>query len=184
MNILDKPLTMDYLRGLGANPHYNGLGVVKLPINSRYGYHFYSERAEIMCENVHEHRFNFRSTVLKGTLRNFLYTIKAGNPASSLIMEQGGCYAGSVKEIVASGFDLEESVTFDTSAGDSYWIRHDQLHKVQAVTNTVITFLEKEPTVLEHGRLIHDTENPVPCAFSAPKPASECWDIIEYTLNA
>ena len=184
MNVLDKPLTLDYLRGLGAKPHYNGLGVVKLPINSKYSYHFYSELAQAICENVHEHRFSFRSTVLKGTLRNFLYTIKSGNPDSSLILEQGSCLPGSVKETMEAGFDLEDSVTFDTSAGQSYWIRYDQLHKVQALTNTVITFLEKEQAVITEGRIIQDTENPAPCAFSAPKTAAECWDIIEYTLNA
>ena len=184
MNILDKPLSLDYLKSLGATPHYNGLGVVKLPINKKYSYHFYSELAPIMCENIHEHRFSFKSTVLKGTLRNFIYTIKTGNPDSSLVMEQGRCVSGSDKTVIRTEFDLEDSLTFDTVAGQYYWIRHDQLHKVQAITNTVITFVEKEPEVMGEGRLIQDVAHPQPCAFSAPKPAAECWDIIEYTLNA
>jgi len=175
-------LSMDYLRGLGAKPHYMGLGVIKLPINQRYSFHFYSERAEVICEDPHNHRFGFKSTIIKGTMDNYIYSAEQSETPTPYVLEFGKCEPGSSMEIVKHNVQPKVIAQFTNTAGTSYSIEQETIHKVKCVTPKVITFLEKQRKLTEVGYFIVDTENRTPCPLSFPKPVDECWDIIEYTL--
>jgi hypothetical protein len=187
MNILRTPLTIDALRELGDResviPHYMGLGVVKLPVSPRYAYHFYSDQAEIFCDPIHEHRFNFTSTVVRGRFKNTLYTLFDDDPNSPYVVEEGECGPDTEKNITMRNVRIHESASFVTSEGESYSLAYDTWHRVECLTNKVITFLDKQPFVHYMGRILQDSRNPLPCSFSRPKTVKNCWEIIEYTIT-
>ena len=175
-------LSMDYLRGLGAKPHYMGLGVIKLPINQRYSFHFYSERAEIICEDPHTHRFGFTSTVIKGVMDNYIYKADSSETPTSYVLEYGKCEPGSEMELIKDNVEPRVVTQFRSTAGTSYTIDKDVIHKIHCISPKVITFLKKDSKESDSGYFIVDTENRSPCPLSFPKPVAECWDIIEYTM--
>ena len=177
-------LTVDGLRKLDGYAHYMGLGVVKYVFRNNRSYHFYSELAPILVEDIHEHRFGFTSKVIKGELKNYIYDIDGQDPDSTLQVERGECSPGAERTIEVPNANVVEMCTFTTVAGQSYHIAYDTLHRVECVTPKVITLLDKElPFQQENPRFITDAANPSPCAFSQPKSEKECWEIIEYTLN-
>ena len=177
-------ITIDQLRALNGRPHYMGLGVVKYPFRKNQSYHFYSDKAKVLVEDIHEHRFSFTSNVIKGKLKNYIYDICGANPASTLRVERGECAPDVKRDIIASNINLIELCTFVTEPGQEYHIHYTTLHRIECLTTKVITLLNKElPFAQTTPRFITDTANPSVCAFSQPKPTSECWEIIEYTLN-
>jgi hypothetical protein len=177
-------ITIDQLRALNGIPHYMGLGVVKYPFCKNQSYHFYSDRAKILVEDIHEHRFSFTSRVLKGKLKNYIYEIDGTDPTSTLRVERKECAPDSQQEILLSNINLIERCTFITEPNQEYRMHYTTLHKIECLTTKVITHIYKElPFAQTTPRFIADETKPSVCAFSEPKTVNECWDIIEYTLS-
>ena len=177
-------ITVDELRALDGRPHYMGLGVIKHMFRGNRAYHFYSDKTLAIVEDIHEHRFGFTSTVIKGELKNYIYEIDGTDPNSTLQVERGECTAGAERNIIQSNINLIEACTFTTLPSQSYHIEYTTLHKVECITPKVITLLTKElPNRQTNPRFITDTANPSVCAFSEPKTEAECWELIEYTLS-
>ena len=177
-------ITIDELRALNATPHYMGLGVVKYPFCKNQAYHFYSDRAKVLVEDIHEHRFSFTSRVLKGKLKTYIYDIDGTDPTSTLRVERRECAPGAQQEILQSNINLIERCTFVTEPNQEYHLHYTTLHKIECLTSKVITQIYKElPFAQETPRFITDEARPSVCAFSEPKTVNECWDIIEYTLS-
>lgn len=176
-------LTVDKLRKLGGYPHYLGLGVIKCRLKDDLSYHFYSERSPAIVDNIHEHRFGFTSTVLKGRLKNIIYDVDGSNPESTLQVERGECRPGVERVIEVENAKIIELCSFITPPGESYHIESYTLHRIQWLTDKGITFLEKEPVVRIDPRFVEDISKPRVCAMSQPKSKEECWEIIEFTLQ-
>jgi len=176
-------ITIDELRQLGGYAHYMGLGVIKYVFRKNRAYHFWSDLAPAIVEDIHEHRFGFTSKVVKGELKNYIYDVVGQDPNSSLQVERGECVSGAERIIEVPNANIVEMCTFTTVEGKAYTIAYDTLHRVECVTPKVITLLDKNlPFQQENPRFVTDANNPSVCAFSQPKSEKECWEIIEYTL--
>lgn len=179
-------ITIDQLRALGGKPHYMGLGCVKYVFKhsgQSCAYHFYSDKAEILVEDIHEHRFGFTSTVKKGILKNYIYDVHGTDPESTLQVERGECKSGAERVVEVANANVVELCTFVTEPEQSYHLHQTTLHRIECLTPKVITMIRREPMIETMPRFITDTAKPSVCAFSQPKPVKECWEIIEYTLN-
>ena len=176
-------IKIDELRALGGKPHYMGLGVVKYMFRKDRAYHFYSELAPAIVEDIHEHRFGFTSKVIKGIMKNYIYDVDGQDPKSTLQVERGECHAGAERVIEVPNANIIELCTFTTVEGESYHIAYNTLHRVESITPKVITLLAKEPRVQNNPRFVTDAANPSVCAFSQPKSEKECWEIIDFTLR-
>ena len=176
--------TIDEFRKMGGKPMYVGTGTIKLLLNNGYNvYNFYSDKAEILVDDIHDHRSGFNSTVLKGTLRNIIYKIDGEDPESKYRLEYGECKEGSERVIVQDNILLKETCRFDTLEGSSYYMGHDVLHRIELITPAIITHMVREPLVKSAPHFVIDKTNPFKCAFSEPKSKIECWEIIEHTIN-
>lgn len=176
-------ITVDDLRKMGGYPHYLGLGVIKCRVGADESYHFYSDRAEVLVNQIHDHRFGFTSTILKGVLKNTIYIIDGQDPDSVLQVERGECKKEADREILVANANMKELINFTSCVGESYYIAYDTLHQIEVVTPTLVTHLKKEPFSQIAPRFVVDTSMPRVCAMSKPKTQDECWEIIEYTLQ-
>ena len=177
-------ITIDQLRALGGRPHYMGLGCVKYVFRGgSQAYHFYSDKAEILVEDIHEHRFAFTSTVKKGTLKNYIYDVHGTDPDSTLQVERGECRPDAERVVEVANASIVELCTFVTAPGQSYHLDQTTLHRIECLTPKVVTLINREPMIETKPRFIVDTANPSVCAFSKPKSEKECWELIEYTLD-
>lgn len=177
-------ITIDELRKLGGLAKYNGTGVVKLHVGRTQIYRFYSDMATTVSEDIHEHRCNFTSTVLKGVLKNYIYDVAGQDPASILEIVRSKCEANAEKIIEVPNAVLIEQCNFTTMPGESYYLAYNVLHQIERVTPKVVTLMQKEPNVQEAARIVMDTSiTEYVCPISVKKSEKECWEIIEYTLN-
>ena len=176
--------TIDEFRKMNGKPMYVGTGTIKLLVNNGYNvYNFYSDKAELLVDDIHDHRSPFSSTILKGTLRNILYKIDGQDTDSNYRLEYGECKEGTERVIVQDNVLYSETCRFDNIEGTSYSMDHDVLHRIELITPTVITHMIRKPLVKDAPNFIVDKRKPFVCAFSKPKSKSECWEIIEYTIN-
>lgn len=177
-------ITIDHLRALKGKPHYMGLGCVKYVFRGgSQAYHFYCDKAEILVEDIHEHRFGFTSTVKKGTLKNYIYEVHGTDPESTLQVERGECKPGAERIVEVANANVVEVCTFVTDPGQSYTLHQTTLHRIECITPKVVTLINRKELVEPMPRFITDAANPSVCAFSKPKSEKECWEIMEYTLD-
>jgi len=177
-------ITVDELRALDGHAQYMGLGVIKYAFRKNRAYHFYSNKILSIVDDIHEHKFGFTSTVIKGELKNYIYEIDGTDPNSTLQVERGVCGRDTIRTLVQSNINLVESCTFTTRPGQSYHIEYTTLHKIECLTPKVITLLTKElPLSQLDPQFITDATKQAVCAFSQPKSDAECWELIEYTLS-
>jgi len=175
-------ISIDELRKRATYVHYLGLGVIKCRIGKYESYHFYSDRSPVLVNQIHDHRFGFTSTILKGVLKNTIYIIDGQDPESVLQVERGECKKEADREILVTNANMKELTNFTSCAGESYYIAYDTLHQIEVVTPALVTHLKKEPFSQIAPRFVVDTSVPHICAMSQPKTRNECWEIIEYTL--
>lgn len=174
-------ITVDWLKENDGYPHYSGLGAIKCRLKYNRAYHFYSDHSPTLVNRIHDHRFGFTSTIIKGKLENTIYEIDGQNPESILQVERGECKRGAEQKIIMPNANVKKLVSFTTGIGESYHIEYDTLHQINQMTPAVITYLMKEPVSQLEPRLVIDTSIPRVCSWP-PKTQKECWEIIEYTL--
>jgi hypothetical protein len=71
-------LDIDHLRATGARPHWFGLGFIQLKLTNNERMHFWHPDLQPIVpeEEIHDHRYDFESFVIKGELRHQIYTFK------------------------------------------------------------------------------------------------------------
>ena len=180
-------LTIDELRKLNGHVVCHPLGAVRLLFNrggKKFVYHFYSDHSPMQDPtNLHNHPYTFTSTVFKGTLRNFIYDISESETETEHKMIQRECCEGSETPTIYENVDRVNTLTFDVSEGQSYNIHHSVIHRLEILTPTAISLLEKGANenmpyfVLEQHIEQKDEE-----LFNL-KPENECWEIIRHILQ-
>ena len=177
-------ITIDKLRNLNySNVICYGTGVVKLHLGGSKIYRFYSDISTL--DEIHDHRCNFTSTVLKGILRNRIYELSICNADSTLQVIRSECKPNAERIVEEDNATIIEVCNFTTCVGESYYLKYDLLHKVERVTPKVITFMEKElPNIQSSSRIIMDesVEDHI-SPLSTTKSEAECWEIIDFTLK-
>ena len=179
-------ITIDYLRKLNGKPKQAGIGVIKFRVGNR-AWHFYDGRIHrIINIGIHEHFNDFTSQVIKGELKNHIYTVNGTDPDSTLqlIRQQSKINAEYVVE--QDNIKLIEACSFSTATGRSYYLQRTALHKVEMLAPKVITFLKSEGPWFEKRtlRYVIDTRIPPPdLSKNKRRSLSELWEIIEDILN-
>lgn len=178
---------MNDLKSLKAigEPHYFGLGFIQFKINQTERLHFY--HPEIMPildeEEIHNHRYEFESTVLKGSLFNEIYTFER------LCFADYGLYevsckkedAGKEPHMLYDGIP-EFICSFEVSKGNKYKLSTQSFHRIKYHEPT-ITHLKRGNIVSDYARIIKKQDAPTVCPFSKQMEQEEIWNIIEQILE-
>lgn len=184
-------LNIDWLRSMseknGTPPHWFGLGFIQLKLTENTRIHFWlpwlksSER-----EEIHNHRYNFVSRVLAGSLHKEIYHVtyidQDGGQPEPFELFTTYCAPGHEGEITTtSPVDCEKIAEFDLVAGATYWFQHNQFHTTEG-TDFAITYLERENKVKSAAMVVKKTGEPTTCPFANPIPADVLWGHIKHGL--
>lgn len=182
-------IDIDYLRNeakeRGSVPNYNGLGMVRLAVKDR-GYLFYSDRAPPINHTIHDHRYSFTSTIIKGTIRNFIYSFEAVEQETDFMLTYKDMVnkVDTVGTIIHPNVNITNTCTFDTTENQKYIMHESILHHVERKSEKLITCMEPSPrpySPIAHFLINKNIE--YVGVYSQPKTPNECWEIIEYTIN-
>jgi len=173
-------LKTDWLKKNTQMIHYFGLGFIQVKLTNEYRMHFYSPDLPpiIDDEDIHNHRYNFNSTILKGQLTQDLFV---QIPGDKYILEdescQEGCSAGT--EPILCDFKLISSC--DMAAKSEYFLHHDTFHRVK--TESCITMLSRSEYKKQFAQVARLKGSPKICPFSQKIEESELWQIIDVMLR-
>jgi hypothetical protein len=173
---------INYLKQNHQMIHYFGLGFIQLKLTSTRRIHFYTPLLPAItnCEDVHNHRYDFRSVIMKGTLNQQIFKTVPGNQ----------CYVEneSCKETENASDDTIELCNLrivcemDLPKGASYNIKHDVLHRVKALEPT-ITVLDRGDYLKQYAQVVRFRHTKKVCPFGKKIPEADLWPIVEDMLR-
>lgn len=179
-------MTIDGLRSLNGIISYHPMGVVKLRRNPREYWHFYSDKTPVdLNTNIHSHPYSYKSQIVFGGLRHYIHdVVPTEEERENSYQGRFGRSNQTPLTVIHKNVDVITSAVFDTYKDDSYNIKHSTLHKVDRVTPKCVTYLKAEPWQDQLFFVIHEDWKMTREELRTQKAtASECWEIIEYTLD-
>lgn len=172
-----KDIDLGYIKTNNVRLYYFGLGFIQLKLNDTFRLHFYSEELPPITEDIHNHRYDFTSQILKGNITNYIYSISNG---SDYLITNESCnpdiQAPPEKKFCNAALAAQK--TF--SQGDKYSVTHDEFHRVEAAN--CITLLSRGGYKKEFAQVVYPTAQDPVCPFSKKIPDGELWRIIEEML--
>lgn len=178
-------VTLESLKRNSTLIHYFGLGFIQIKLGEKYRMHFYDKDlpAIVHEEEIHNHRYDFKSRVLAGEFWQAFYvqkTLNHANRSSAMIVEEESCKA-DVKSDAKPYLSLFEEISSQTfSAGSEYSISHSLFHKVKA--DFAITILERGEIVKENAEVARRQDAEKICPFSKQISEEELWEKIDQLL--
>ena len=167
----------------GTPPHWFGLGFIQLKLTENTRIHFWlpwlkgKER-----EEIHNHRYNFVSRVLAGSLHKEIYAVTPNDFGDHELFTTT-CAPGKEGEVTTFvPVSCSKIAEFDIAAPGTYFFAHDQFHTTEG-TDFAITYLEREPKVKSDAMVVKVNGAPITCPFANPLPVDVLWEHIERGLE-
>ena len=167
----------DYLKQHATKIHFFGLGFIQVKLRKNERYHFYSPELAAITppEEVHDHRYGFTSTVIKGVLEQELYAVEADPEAIwGWQMRQVSCDPEKPTPTTSEPVRLIRILKSEQVERSSYQIEHGAFHKVLPAKVNTITYLIRGPKIKEFARVVSKGKEEV-CPFSKQMSEDECW---------
>lgn len=182
-------LDMEYLKQF--KPHYFGLGFIQLKLNKTERLHFYHPDILPIVdeEDLHNHRYDFTSHVLRGKLTSEVYYIDeilpiGPIPSRDYELHTVSCSsedAGKPSQLIGYVEPIH-SVTFETGVGSKYMIRTEGFHRV-AIKEPTLTYLERGEIIFPTAQVIKKVGAPDVCPFSKKLSEDEIWNTIKEVIG-
>ena len=161
--------------------HYFGLGFIQIKLGKECRLHIYTDSLPAITneEDIHNHRYNFTSTILHGELRQELFSIIQGD---SHLLQDESCQEGYVPNTVNSRLcSIQKTGEQVFIQGNSYSIDHNTFHRVH--TRNAVTFLTRSDYKKELAQVVHRRDAQKVCPFSKKVKEEELWSIVEMILQ-
>lgn len=169
-------ITLNYLKENCDNIYYFGLGFIQIKVGS-INYNFYTEKWGKVEDDIHTHKYGFKSEILKGTLTQHIYEEKKGNDFKKMLCD---CKAGSEDEYIKN-VNLEETIVMTLSKGSTYEVNENTIHKVYSTF--CISKVEKGEYKTEKAAVYKPMSiNEKVCPFF-DVPEEDLWQEVERMIN-
>lgn len=172
-------LNINWLKENHQMIHYFGLGFIQLKINDEYRLHFYSPELPPIIgeEDIHNHRYDFESLILKGEFSQDLFSVVEGD---THLKTFENCSEDKV-DVPSEKCSIKLISTENYKSGDKYKISHKDFHRVRA--KNCITLLRRGPKVKELAEVIIPAQNQAICPFSLKIDKDTLWKIVETSIK-
>ncbi len=175
-----KLLDIDFLRNNHIRVYYFGLGFIQLVLNKEERIHFYPKVVEPTNDEIHNHRYNFKSEVLKGTLFEERYKLISGDSHVLINESCNPALEPTNKVRIPIGVELIDANAW--KEGDVYDIHFNEFHTVYTQDNT-ITYLRRSDIILDNAQIIYEKGKVITCPFEASLEGARLWEIIEDVIK-
>lgn len=168
-------LTEDALRSFGVAPHYFGLGFIQIKLTRDVRVHFWHPElsATVAEEELHDHRYNFRSHVVHGQTKHQVFAFREDGNGDHEMVEVS-CQPNDPRppRVVGRGTVAPDG-SYTMGKGAVYDFPHTQFHRI--VANECITVVERGEVVKPMARVIRPLQASHVCPFSTPLPEERLW---------
>jgi hypothetical protein len=171
-------LNIDFLKSNCNRLYFFGLGFIQVKLNESERVHFYTNvfQKTVVPEEVHNHRYDFESTIIKGTLVQELFSCHLAFDKGGYWITKETCNPATKKEFDRQrcAIKLLQRQTF--GAGSSYWTDHNTFHRAES--NDAITYLKRGPYMKDEADVIYPVDFLPTCPFSVKVSDDELWEVI------
>lgn len=172
-------LSVDWLKNNYVRLYYFGLGFIQLKIDDTHRLHFYTPELPAFNEDIHNHRYDFTSHVLKGDIINRYYRVTEGD---THIIKNESCNPELSAPVLDKPCSVVEMESVLYGAGNRYSLTHDAFHTVH-VEGPCITHLTRSDYTKPYAQIIVPKDGGGACPFSQEIPEDRLWEIIGSMLD-
>jgi len=174
-------LDVTWLKNNHQMIHYFGLGFIQLKIDKNTRLHFYNKKLPpiVSKEDIHNHRYDFTSEILLGTLIQEIYEVV---PGDTHYLEDESCQVDVKVESKPKLCSVQMSSRHIHSPKSSYLISHTTFHRVYCDFEC-ITLLNRTDYKKQLAQVIRPIEGAKVCPFSQKVKEEYLWNIIEEMLK-
>jgi hypothetical protein len=175
-------LEIDWLKKNHQMIHFFGLGFIQLKLDDYSRLHFYTTKFKpiIADDSAHNHRYDFISHILVGKLIQHSYHFEE-DFGGKFILEEEACLEGYLPEKAPVSGSLILQGVQEFSAGVSYTLTHDRLHRVEVREDT-ITYLLRGTRKKDLAEVVRLKDAEKICPFSMKISEDELWQIVAEML--
>jgi len=180
--------TTDELRLAGIMPSYFGLGFIQCKVNDVSRYHFWhpSLAPTVPEEQIHDHRYHFVSTIIRGKLTHETYSYipdPNGNWEKIVVscdpnnkVDYNDPFNATIRcRIKLTGI-------YDLKRESTYTFMSEEFHKTKA--DRAVTYLTRvKPPYNKYAQVIKPINEGIVCPFEKKIPESELWEMIDDLLK-
>lgn len=176
-------LNIDQLRETGAEPAWFGLGFIQLKLNPTERMHFWHPdlTADVSEEEIHDHRYNFRSQILKGTMHHETWSFVAAAFGSHEMVEVSCEPEQPATNARRLSGNVVQTGAYWLHEGSEYVFPMGEFHRTQ--TTRCVSLLTREAAEKPFARVIRKKGEPEVCPFSNPKDPEYLWGVIADLLQ-
>lgn len=161
--------------------HPFGLGFIQVKFDYGHRMHFWHPDFKREREEVHDHRYDFDSLILGGSMRQEVYRF-AYDPNGDYELCSVSCEPGKEEKplfITCGNLVHEISCTFHR--GCSYTINENTLHRIEA--DFCVTLLRRRTKTKTHAHVVKPRGSVSVCPFSEKMTEDQMWNIVSDCLN-
>lgn len=181
-----------WLRATGAVPHYFGLGFIQLKLESErspvFGtdirMHFWVPALSPIteAEEVHNHRYDFFSTVVAGSLVHETWQFES-HPSGQTEIVEVSCKPGVPADPEPLGRGTPHLTgRYTLATGSSYFFPHTGFHRT-ITTQSAVTLLERGPIRSQNALVLRPIGAASVCPFSKTVDTDALWALIAEALS-
>lgn len=183
--------SIDWLRANHTLIHPVGLGFIQVKLNDAERMHFWHPAFHREREEVHNHRYDFHSTILVGSMYQELYSFwdipglyemfnTNCTPANEEALDADALLTdGQPKPLIGGTIRLDFAGIHN--AGSEYTLNNTTFHRIEA--KKCVTLLRRGPKLKEFAQVIHEKNTPVTCPFEEKMDADTMWVMVEECLR-
>lgn len=176
-------LDLSYLKAHCSKIHGFGLGFIQIKLDDTERVHVYTQRIKTtsQAEEIHNHRYDFTSYILKGCLGNKLYQVTPDEAGSFLLVNEA-CNPLVPKKI--DQIKVQDPLLmgeFISKEHQSYFLQKDVFHQVSATEGT-ITLVRRGIVTKESAQVVFPAHQTSICPFSNTYSEEELWQIVKELL--
>lgn len=174
-----KDIDINYLKKHNRMIHFFGLGFIQIKISDEQRIHFYTDKLKSITDSPHNHRYDFRSKTLKGSITHFFYKEVPGN---SWVISKENCQKDQPSIAQKTRVcDLKLLNKKIIKNGEEIFLNHKELHSVYS--NNCITLINRSYYKKEFADVATKIGEPKICPFSIKVEEELLWDIVEEMLR-
>lgn len=181
----EEATNIDWIIKNAEKIHYFGLGFIQVKLNdSSKRIHYYSDIFPITVgeEEIHNHRYDFSSEIVKGTFINKRYEIIEGN---THILSDESCNPKnkiiSEEKLVSIKLSHHNEYRSLPNQPVTYGMRHHVFHTVSS--KDAITVLQRSEYKKDNAQVIRPVGVDLICPFSENLKMSKLLEHIEYLIE-
>lgn len=179
----EQALDINFLKSNCKKIHFFGLGFIQIKLSDEQRVHVYTDKFPMTAqeEDIHNHRYDFNSQILKGLLTQKTYQVFRAIEETPFEMKKESCKENFKVEEETEDVDVELTGVQHFNQGSTYFITHDTFHQV--ASSNAVTLITRSGYKKDLAEVIYNKENTPVCPFSIKITEDELWKIVEESLK-